>query len=216
MIQVKAERPRARPLAPTRSRSDTASVVTEADGEELDEVLVGRACDGERAAMAELHRRYAKVVHAVVLAKISPAEADDLTQDVFVQAMGRLGGLRDRAKFGAWITTIARNAVTDHHRRRRSVQELAEDDAVEPARAHRRLLALEALAAIRDLPESYQEVLIMRLVEGMTGPEIAARCGLKPGSLRVKLHRGITLLRERLAGGAAPLSTADEESEEER
>lgn len=55
-----------------------------------------------------------------------------------------------------------------------------------------------ALAAIRELPVAYRETLVMRLVEGMTGPEIAACTGLKPASVRVNLHRGMKLLREQL------------------
>ena len=54
------------------------------------------------------------------------------------------------------------------------------------------------LATIRTLPEAYREPLILRLVEGMTGPEIAARTGLKHGSVRVNLCRGMQLLREKL------------------
>src|SRR5712692_7511302 len=55
-----------------------------------------------------------------------------------------------------------------------------------------------ALAAIRSLPDAYRETLILRLVEGMTGPEIAARTGLTPASVRVNLHRGMKQLREKL------------------
>jgi RNA polymerase sigma-70 factor (ECF subfamily) len=60
--------------------------------------------------------------------------------------------------------------------------------------------ALEALAAVRSLPETYREVLILRLVEGMSGPEIAARTGLTAGSVRVNLHRGMKLLKEKIGG----------------
>ena len=54
------------------------------------------------------------------------------------------------------------------------------------------------LAVIRTLPEAYREPLILRLVEGMTGPEIATRTGLTHGSVRVNLYRGMQLLREKL------------------
>src|SRR5262249_61327559 len=60
--------------------------------------------------------------------------------------------------------------------------------------------AREALEAIRALPDAYREPLLMRLVEGMSGAEIAERTGLTPGSVRVNLHRGMQLLRERLGG----------------
>ncbi len=58
--------------------------------------------------------------------------------------------------------------------------------------------AFAVLAAIQSLPESYRETLILRLVEGMNGPEIAARTGLMPDSVRVNLCRGMKLLRDRL------------------
>jgi RNA polymerase sigma-70 factor (ECF subfamily) len=48
------------------------------------------------------------------------------------------------------------------------------------------------------LPEAYRETLVLRLVEGMTGPEIAARTGLTAASVRVNLHRGMKQLREKL------------------
>ena len=54
------------------------------------------------------------------------------------------------------------------------------------------------LEAIRALPEAYRETLVMRLCEGMSGPEIAAATGLEPGSVRINLHRGMKLLREKL------------------
>jgi len=64
--------------------------------------------------------------------------------------------------------------------------------------------AAQALAAIRLLPEAYRETLILRLVQGMTGPEIACVTGLSPASVRVNLHRGFKLLRAAL--DSAPLA----------
>jgi RNA polymerase sigma-70 factor (ECF subfamily) len=71
--------------------------------------------------------------------------------------------------------------------------------------------AAKVLAAIRSLPDAYKETLILRLVEGMTGPEIAERTGLTPGSVRVNLHRGMQQLRERI--GRTP---ARNEEQQER
>ena len=70
-----------------------------------------------------------------------------------------------------------------------------------------RLDAERTLAAIRGLPEAYRETLMLRLAEGLTGPEISARTGLTPGSVRVNLHRGMTLLRTALASGGPGGST---------
>ncbi len=62
--------------------------------------------------------------------------------------------------------------------------------------------AKEILDMICRLPEAYRETLVLRFVEGMTGPEIAARTGLTPASVRVNLHRGMKMLREKIGAVA--------------
>jgi RNA polymerase sigma-70 factor (ECF subfamily) len=90
--------------------------------------------------------------------------------------------------------SIARNKAVDHVRGRKPTDELHDI----PVPAPRSAEVAQVLAALRDLPEAYRETLVLRLVEGMTGPEIADQTGLAPGSVRVNLHRGMKLLRERL------------------
>ena len=63
---------------------------------------------------------------------------------------------------------------------------------------------MNILDCITRLPEAYREPLVLRLVEGLTGPEIAARTGLTHGSVRVNLTRGMTLLRPLLAEAGLP------------
>ena len=63
--------------------------------------------------------------------------------------------------------------------------------------------AFAVMDAIRSLPDAYRETLALRLVEGLNGPEIAAQTGLTPDSVRVNLHRGMKMLREKLEGRAA-------------
>ena len=122
-------------------------------------------------------------------------DAEDLVQDVFLHAMGRLDTLRDPQAFGAWLAAIARNRAADHARRVLQLTDLPEDlEAAQDNHAE----AMVTLDVIRTLPEAYRETLVLRLVEGMTGPEIAAATGLTPGSVRVNLHRGMQQLRERL------------------
>jgi RNA polymerase sigma-70 factor (ECF subfamily) len=77
-------------------------------------------------------------------------------------------------------------------------EELPESAVEGRARSAPDAEALAILAVIRELPETYRETLLLRLVEGMTGPEIAERTGLTHGSVRVNLHRGMQLLREKL------------------
>ncbi|MGZ5443081.1 MAG: RNA polymerase sigma factor [Thermoanaerobaculia bacterium] len=168
--------------------------------EALDDVLVRASRDGDRSAFGRLYTRYSRMVHAIVLARVPPGEADDLVQDVFVAALRQLHALRDERAFGGWLATIARNRANGWHRGAVEVGELPEDLASGSTQEDEED-ARRALAAVRGLPAAYRETLMMRLVEGMTGPEISARTGLTPDSVRVNLHRGMKLLREALKGG---------------
>jgi RNA polymerase sigma-70 factor (ECF subfamily) len=159
--------------------------------------LVRSARDGDASAFSRLYERYGRVVHGLLLARVPPADVDDLVQDVFLTAWRRLNDLRDPAAFGGWLTMIARHRATDFFRRRTETVELPPDlqmpgGVAESAEAH------AALAAIQSLPDAYRETLTLRLVEGLSGPEIAQRTGLTPASVRVNLHRGMKMLREKL------------------
>lgn len=159
--------------------------------------LVVAVQGGDRAAFADLYARFHRVVHAVALARVPACDAGDVVQDVFTDVWTKLAQLREPAAFPGWIVTMARYRATDVARRRRPV-ELAADLAIDPPP---RVEAAAALRAIRELPDTYREALIMRLVEDLTGPEIAEHTGMTPGSVRVHLHRGMQMLRERLGGG---------------
>jgi RNA polymerase sigma-70 factor (ECF subfamily) len=184
--------------------------------------LVVAARAGDRAAFGGLYARYARMVHGILLARVPPGDVDDLVQDVFLRAMPRLCDLRDVERFGPWLAAITRNRANDYYRQTRSVaavtESLPEDESELPA--SNKAPDAEAaviLAIVRGLPETYRETLILRLVEGMTGPEIASRTGLKPGSVRVNLHRGMLQLREKLAQASIsaaipPYSTAAKHS----
>ena len=97
------------------------------DGQAADDGrLVRAAREGERSAFATLYDRYARVVHGVLLARVSRDDVEDLVQDVFLAAWRRLDDLRDPAAFGGWLTMIARNRATDFHRRSPEFVELPE------------------------------------------------------------------------------------------
>ncbi len=162
-----------------------------------DAALVQAARAGDRSAFEALYARHARMVHGVLLARVAARDVDDLVQEVFLQAWRRLDSLREPAAFAGWILTVARRRAADHYRRGVEAEELPDDILSEDSPYAE---AGAALAAIRALPEAYRETLILRLVEGMTGPEIAARTNLTPASVRVNLHRGMKLLREKLGG----------------
>jgi RNA polymerase sigma-70 factor (ECF subfamily) len=175
----------------------TAPEMSEDDG------LIRAAAMGDREAFGELYVRYARLVHGILLARVPPADADDLVQDVFLSAMRQLRGLRTVAAFRGWLAAIARNRAMDYFRQTRPQVPLAETMRPEPRARDNVVEAIELVDLIQHLPEAYREPLILRLVEGMTGPEIACQTGLTPDSVRVNLCRGMKLLRE-LGGAGAP------------
>jgi len=167
--------------------------------EPLEVALVRAVLEGERDRFARLYEMYSPLVHGILLARVPRGEVDDLVQDIFLHALRKLHTLRDAAAFGPWIAMIARNRAMDFYRNSRETVEVTEQMAIEkpPNRTAREVLDL-----IRQLPDAYRETLVLRFVEGMTGPEIASRTGLTPASVRVNLHRGTKLLRERMGVSA--------------
>lgn len=149
-------------------------------------------------AFAELYRRFVRVVHGIALAHVSPADADDVTQEVFVRVHRGLPSLLDPAAFPAWICRLARNVALDHARagrRRPPATPLPDGRAAPAAPATDDELRERVLRALARLPDAYRETLLLRLAEGLSGPEIAARTGRTPDSVRVNLCRGMSLLR---------------------
>lgn len=169
----------------------------DADHAAADAVLVQQASGGDEGAFSLLYTRYARMIHGLLLARVPQLDVDDLVQDVFLTAWRRLDSLRDPAAFGGWLAMIARNRAIDFHRQSVPADELPETIEA-PGSVAASAEAHAVLDTIRRLPDAYRETLVLRLVEGMSGPEIAARTGLTPASVRVNLHRGMKLLRERL------------------
>jgi RNA polymerase sigma-70 factor, ECF subfamily len=170
-------------------------ITTEPKAQEA--MLVRAAQSGDRVAFGTLYEEYGRLIHGILLAHVAYQDAEDLLQDVFMKALTQLPKLREPAAFVGWLIAIARRTATDHLRISRPALPVGQFLAggVEPEGE-----AFAILEVIRKLPESYRETLIFRLVEGMTGPEIAARTGLTPDSVRVNLCRGMKLLRDQLEG----------------
>jgi len=159
-----------------------------------DAATIRAVAAGDQEAFSRLYARYRRMVHAILLGRVPRRDVDDLVQDVFLSAYTRIGELREASAFGGWLATIARNRATDYLRQMRDQVELPEElPGGDPIEAE----TLAVLDLVRKLPDAYRETLLMRLVEGMSGNEIAERTGLTPASVRVNLHRGMKLLREK-------------------
>ena len=160
-----------------------------------DTELVQLAKEGDRPSFGQLYERHRRMVHGILLSRVPHADVEDLVQTVFLSAFQKISGLRDVGLFGGWLAAIARNIANDFHRRPNVRFESASNPRL---RSPNRLDAEAVMDALRRLPETYSETLVLRLVEGMTGPEIAMQTGLSPDSVRVNLCRGMKLLRKEL------------------
>jgi RNA polymerase sigma-70 factor (ECF subfamily) len=171
----------------------------------VEATLIAAVLSGERDRFEGLYEMYAPMVHGILLARVPRAEVDDLVQDIFLHALRKLHTLRNAGAFGGWLAMITRNRAMDFYRSSRETVEVTEKTAV--AKTPNRT-AMEILDLIRSLPEAYRETLVLRFVEGMTGPEIASRTGLTAASVRVNLHRGVKLLREKMGVMSEPPAVA--------
>jgi RNA polymerase sigma-70 factor (ECF subfamily) len=168
--------------------------------------LVRDAQSGDREAFAALYRRHARLVHVILLGSVAPDDAGDLLQDVFLVALRELPRLRDPDAFGGWLTQIARNQAKMHHRSQRPLEPFDDDvhghtgalDRPIDASLEQRSDAEYVMSQVRQLPAKLREPLLLRLVEGMSGEEIARVTGLSHGTVRVYLHEGMRALRQRL------------------
>lgn len=168
---------------------------------------IERARRGDDRAWRVLYESHGDLVFRLALRTLGDrAAALDVVQDTFVKAAGALDGFRGDSSFRSWIARIAINEATSVARRRtrrrerplEAIPEAADPAAGAEERAVRRDLAARALSLASSLPERQREVLLLRIVEGLSYAEIAAATGTSEGSARVSYHHAIQKLRERL------------------
>ena len=182
-----------------------------------DQEVVDRVRAGDTALYEILMRRYNQRLYRVTCAILRDgAEAEDVIQDAYVRAYQHLDQFAGQAPFAAWLTRIAVNeALHRLHLRRRSVQfddfDYDGEDAMSDAESdipesspdpeqHASVTELGRLLeeAILDLPEHYRAVVVLRDVEELTTAETAAALELTEENVKVRLHRGHAMMRDRL------------------
>jgi RNA polymerase sigma-70 factor (ECF subfamily) len=173
--------------------------------EESDASLVGRARLGDAEAFGSLVRRHLQAAYAVALARLGePADAEDVCQDAFIQALERLDDCRQPDRFLAWLIAIVRNRALDHQRFLAVRHSVPLDTAIlrSSDNPERNLEASEIRAslldAMRGLTELQREVMLLYDFEGWSHREVAERLEISEGSARVHLHNGRKALRARL------------------
>jgi RNA polymerase sigma-70 factor (ECF subfamily) len=170
------------------------------------ERLVEAARAGDAEAFGRLFDRYHGPVYRFVASRVArPADAEDLTQLVFVKALEALPRYEARgAPFGGWLFRLARNTVIDHVRTRRDHADL---DAVaerpgEDAGPHDIVAMREALdevaEALAELTDEQRDVIALRFFAGLSAREAAIAMDKQEGTIRGLQFRGIAALRRRL------------------
>jgi RNA polymerase sigma-70 factor (ECF subfamily) len=154
-------------------------------------------------AFTKLYNQYVDKIYSYVYWRVSDASlAEDITSEVFTKAWVAKDSF-DGAHPQAWLYTIARNMLTDHHRRQRPMADPEVIDELEdtandtPDIATEKILTREKLAkAIAHLPEQAQSIVIWRFTENASAQEIGKRLGISEGNVRVQQMRALKKLRE--------------------
>jgi RNA polymerase sigma-70 factor (ECF subfamily) len=160
---------------------------------------------------------YRRPIHRYVTSLVRDAsEADDITQETFLRAYRRLASLEDQTKLSAWLYRIATNVCYDRFRqstsrpRPASLDELSEaPSGGSPAESDRdsprldQVMEQKEMSAcvqgyLQALSDSYRAVILLHDVEGLSNPEIAEMLGCSLATVKIRLHRARTKLRETL------------------
>ena len=189
---------------PTSSpaRAKAATIEDVPDRGPTDGELIERTSEGDRDAFEELYRRYTRPVLSLALRRLGdPGRAEDALQEAFAAIWRSSGSYdRQRGQGGAWVYTIARNAIIDAARRRPEAPVEAHDEASSepgpPDRAERSWLSWRVHRAIEELPESERVVIELAYWRGLSQSEISASLGVPLGTVKTRTRNGLG----RLAG----------------
>lgn len=174
-----------------------------------DAELIAAARLGDRVGLEALLVRHAPaVVRFVGRICDDPADADDVVQETLIAAVRGVATLRDDGAFRSWLFSVARSQHA-RLRRRRVGEPLDEAVLAHEGRGPDEIAAGAELdgsldAAIRALGEKYREVLVLRDVEGMTAPEVAAVVGVGVDTVKTRLHRARAAVRVRMTPALGP------------
>jgi RNA polymerase sigma-70 factor (ECF subfamily) len=182
------------------------------ENEPSDAELVERFNRGDPAAFDTLVRRYVRLAGAIAFNVLGDYEqAADAVQESFLKLHAGLGQLREPAKLKGWLYGVVRSCALDEVRRRKRrpgpLSSVEGADEILPAEgpgpgsgAERRELEAGVLAAIRELPESYREVVLMKYVEGASYKEIAETLGITVETIESRLFRARKIQKGKLSG----------------
>jgi RNA polymerase sigma factor (sigma-70 family) len=165
------------------------------------DALVRQALGGDRQAFSHLVRAHKHAIYALCRKYVRDSDiADDLAQEAFVKAYHNLTLLRDPARFPDWLKTIAANGCLTYIRRSR--KQIPEDYQPEHPSAEisdwveHDALKETVIAALQRLPDSDRQILNQYYLDEVPSSAIAKASDIRPGTVKVRLHRARNRLRE--------------------
>ena len=206
-------------------RRDMTNLIATQNGGSLTEAeAIGQAKQGVASAFEYLYKAHCRRVYSLCLRMIkNPAEAEDLTQQVFLQLFRKISTFRGESGFSTWLHRVTVNIVLMHLRRKKPAELLAEDleartSNTEGSSEHGSsdtsmygaIERLNLMRAIRKLPCGYKQIFLLHDVIGYEHSEIAGLLGCSTGSSKSQLHKARKRLRCLLQGepGRAEASVA--------
>ncbi len=176
--------------------------------------LTQAAAGGDMVAFEEIYQRHHRRVYAICLRMLQNAyEAEDLTQDVFIQLYRKVGSFRGDSAFTTWLHRMTVNQVLMHFRKRNVKYEKVTDEGETPDQIVTgtadpdRMRIVDKIAlenAIEQLPDGYKNVFVLHDVEGFEHEEVARILGCSVGTSKSQLHKARLKLRKLLKKKANP------------
>jgi RNA polymerase sigma-70 factor (ECF subfamily) len=189
------------------------------DDAELARRALARDPDAFRTIMQRHNRRVYRIARSVLR---NSTEAEDAVQEAYVSAFAHLASYRGESSLSAWLARITMNEALGRLRRQRSTVDiatleearteaeiiqfplLAQNDDPERTMAQRQILQLVEQAT-DNLPDAYRLVFVTRVIEGMSVEETAELLGIKPETVKTRLHRARQLVRDQLNKQIGPV-----------
>ena len=176
----------------------------------IEKDIVSRAIKGDGEAFAQLYEeRFDKIYRYVYLKVGNEAEAEDLTQEVFVKALEAIASYKWRnLPFNSWLFRIAHNRVIDYFRKEGKVEKVAlEDDIALPSEsnpaltAERELEIQEVIKNIEKLSPAQREVISLRFGSELSTTEVAKVLRKNTGTVKALQYNAIVALRKMVSSG---------------
>jgi RNA polymerase sigma-70 factor (ECF subfamily) len=163
-------------------------------------LLVGLARSGDRGAFAELVNRRQVWIRNLMRRFCGDATlADDLAQQVFLQAWRKIPALQQPSRFAAWLKRTAINVWLQHVRRNDPLRHAEEQDGTKSARSDTTSVAMDLDMALSTLADDVRLCIVLSYHEGMTHGEIEQHTGMPLGTVKSHIRRGTQRLQEQLA-----------------